>query len=102
MSKQGSTWVSLGLGAAILYLGANAVTGQQGLMAYVGLQAREHALEQNLSALRAEEAQLRERAARLKPASLDLDYLDERARVEVAASDPDEVVFALDGGRQGH
>src|SRR5262249_14104855 len=102
MSKQGSTLVSLGLGAAILYLGANAVTGQQGLMAYVGLQAREHALEQNLTELRSQEAQLRERAARLKPGSFDLDYLDERARVEVAASDPDEVVFALDAAHAGH
>ena len=95
MSKQ-SAALSIGLGVASLYLGANAVTGQQGLVAYVELQVRERALEQNLAELRAEEAQLRERAGRLKPESLDLDYLDERARVLVAAGDPDEVVFALD------
>ena len=96
MAKQGSVAVSITLGAAILYLGASAVTGHQGLLAYVELQAREHALEQSLTDLHAEEAQLRARADRLKPESLDLDYLDERARIEVAAGDPDEVVFALD------
>jgi len=96
MAKQGSAALSIGLGAAILYLGASAVTGHQGLLAYVELQAREHALEQNLASLKAEEAQLHARADRLKPGSLDLDYLDERARIEVAAGDPNEVVFALD------
>lgn len=97
MAKQGSAALSIGLGAAILYLGASAVTGHQGLVAYVDLQAREHALEQNLAGLKAEEAQLRARANRLKTGSVDLDYLDERARVEVAAGSSDEIVFALDG-----
>jgi len=44
----------------------------------------------------AEHAQLEARASRLKPNSLDLDYLDERARVELAAGDANEIVFALD------
>ncbi len=96
MAKHGSTALSIALGAAILYLGANAVTGHQGLMAYVDLQARERALEGRLAAVRQEHAQLETRAGRLKPGSLDLDYLDERARVELAAGDPNEVVFALD------
>ena len=96
MAKQHSTAVSIGLGAAILYLGVQAVTGRQGLLAYVELQAREHALEQSLGELHAERAQLQARAARLKPVSLDLDYLDEQARVLVAAGDADEIVFALD------
>ena len=96
MAKHGSAALSIGLGAAILYLGANAVTGHQGLMAYVDLQARERALEGRLAAVRQEHTQLEARASRLKPNSLDLDYLDERARVELAAGDPSEVVFALD------
>ena len=45
MSKHGSAMLSIGLGAAILYLGAQAVTGRQGLVAYVDLQAQERALE---------------------------------------------------------
>ena len=96
MAKHGSTALSIGLGAAILYLGANAVTGHQGLMAFVDLQARERALESRLAAVGREHAQLEARASRLKPNSLDLDYLDERARVELAAGDPNEIVFALD------
>lgn len=97
MSKSvGSMAVSLGLGATILYLGAHAVTGRQGLLAYVDLQAEERALQRQLSELEAERDQLRARADRLKPGQLDLDYLEERARILLAAGDPDEVVIALD------
>jgi cell division protein FtsB len=96
MAKQGSVVLSVGLGAAILYLGAHAVTGRQGLVAYVDLQAQERTLEQQVSTLEAERADLEARAARLRPESLDLDYLDERARVLLAAGDREELVFALD------
>ncbi len=95
MASKGSAALSIGLGAAILYLGAHAVTGRQGLVAYVDLQARERVLETQLAGLEAEVAQLGERAARLQPDTLDLDYLDERARVLLAAGDGREVVFAL-------
>lgn len=96
MGKQGSAIVSIGLGAAILYLGAHAVTGHQGLMVYVDLQAQEHALEQRVDALEEEHAALEARAARMRPETLDLDYLDERARLTLAAGDSEEIVFALD------
>ncbi|HYD87482.1 MAG TPA: septum formation initiator family protein [Vitreimonas sp.] len=96
MGKHGSAALNIGLGAAILYLGAHAVTGHQGLIAYVDLQAEERALEQRVDALDGEQAALEARAARLRPQSLDLDYLDERARITLAAGDPDEVVFKLD------
>jgi cell division protein FtsB len=99
MAKQGSTGVTVVLGAAILYLGANAVTGHQGLLSYIDAQAREHQLEARLATLKQQRAQLEARAARLKPGSLDLDYLDERARVELAAGDAGEVVFALPANR---
>ncbi len=96
MGKQGSAVVSIGLGAAILYLGAHAVTGHQGLLAYVGLQAQERTLEQRAASLEDEHAALEARAARMRPETLDLDYLDERARVTLAAGDSEEIVFALD------
>ena len=57
MSKHGSAMLSIGLGAAILYLGAQAVTGRQGLVAYVDLQAQERTLEQRVATLTDEEAQ---------------------------------------------
>ena len=95
MAKHGSAALSIGLGAAILYLGAHAVTGRQGLVAYVGLQAEEHVLEAQLATLEGERSQLEARAARLAPETLDLDYLEERARVLLAAGDHDDVVFSL-------
>lgn len=96
MGKQGSAIVSIGLGAAILYLGAHAVTGHQGLLAYVDLQAQEHVLEERVEALEEERAALEARAARMRPETLDLDYLDERARLTLAAGDSEELVFTLD------
>ncbi len=95
MARGGSKLVSIGLGAAILYLGAHAVTGRQGLVAYIDLQAQERMLSERLSELEAEHAALATRAARLAPKTLDLDYLDERARVLLAAGGEGEVVFAL-------
>jgi cell division protein FtsB len=96
MAKTASVAVSVGLGAAILYLGAHAVTGRQGLVAYMDAQTQEHALEQRLGSLEQERAALEARASRLRPETLDLDYLDERARILLAAGDSDEIVFALD------
>ena len=96
MAKHGATALTIGLGAAILYLGAHAVTGRQGLVAYVDLQAQERQLEQRVGELEEERAHLEARAARLRPETLDLDYLDERARITLAAGDSEELVFAID------
>lgn len=95
MSKAGVNALSIVLGGAICYLAAHAVTGRQGLLAYVDLQAEERALEQRVATLEGERDALEARAARLRPATLDLDYLDERARLTLAAGDSDEIVFAL-------
>jgi len=97
MGKHASTALSIGLGAAILYLGAQAVTGRQGLVAYVDLQAQERTLEQRVAELTAEEAQLRARAGRLQLGeTFDPDYLEERARITLAAGDSQEIVFAIE------
>jgi cell division protein FtsB len=96
MASKGSAALSIGLGAAILYLGAHAVTGRQGLVAYVDLQARERVLEAQLTTLESERAALEARAARLEPGpGFDADYLEERARVLLAAGSSEELVFAL-------
>jgi cell division protein FtsB len=87
--------LSLWLGAIIIYLVAHALTGRQGLFAFVELQGRERALEQRLGSLETEHATLQARIARLSPNSLDLDYLDERARITLGAGRSDEFVFAL-------
>jgi cell division protein FtsB len=95
MGKHGSAALSIGLGAAILYLGAHAVTGRQGLVAYVELQAQERVLEQRVAQLSAEETNLEARAERLRPGHIDRDYLEERARITLAAGDSEEIVFDL-------
>jgi cell division protein FtsB len=96
MGKHGSAALSIGLGAAILYLGAHAVTGRQGLVAYVDLQAQERVLEQRVEQLSTEEATLEARAERLRPGHIDRDYLEERARITLAAGDSEEIVFDLE------
>lgn len=97
MTRRGLDIASVGLGVAILYLGAHAVTGRQGLVAYVDLQAQERALEERAGGLSEEEASLEARAARLRPGTaFDDDYLEERARLTLAAGDQDELVFHVD------
>jgi cell division protein FtsB len=96
MAKRSATVLGVVLGGAIVYLGAHALTGRQGLIAYVDLQAQERTLEARLDTLEGERAALEARAARMRPETLDLDYLDERARITLAAGESDEIVFALD------
>jgi cell division protein FtsB len=100
MGRVRSAALSIGLSAVILYLAVHAVTGRQGLIAFMDLQKEERALISERAALVAERARLQTRVARLKPESLDLDYLDEKARALLAASEPGELVFAVgpDGG----
>lgn len=95
MAKKGSIAVSVGLGATILYLGANAVTGAQGLSAYVELQEREAHLRGKLAEARSEVAALQSRADRLRGPKLDRDYLDERARDVLGVAEQGELTFAL-------
>ena len=94
---QGAT-ARLALGAVILYLGAHGVTGRQGLVAYVDLQAKERALEAEQATLAADIARLEDRADRLRIDSpgFDRDYLEERARDLLNATRTDEVVIELD------
>ena len=90
--------LSIALGALIAYLSVQTVTGQHGLIAFMDLQRREAALAVQRDALMAERDRLEARAARLRNDSLDLDYLDERARATLAAGDPDEIVFIIEPG----
>ena len=95
MNSPRSVALSLGLSATILYLAANAVTGHQGLISYMGLQEREHALLAEQKDLAAEKADLEARIARLSSDHLDLDALEEQARKQFDAAHPDEVIFDL-------
>jgi cell division protein FtsB len=87
--------LGLWLGVVIVYLIAQALTGRQGLFAYVELQGRERALEAQLAELGREHAALEARARRLRAATFDADYLHETARLNLGANATNELVFAL-------
>jgi len=95
MTSPRSVALSLGLSAVILYLAANAVTGHQGLISYMQLQEKEHDLKAEQHDLAAQRAQLEARIQRLGSDHLDLDALEEQARAQFDAADPDEIIFDL-------
>lgn len=85
--------------AGIAYFSGHALTGQNGLFAWSLDRSRIAALEVDLGALQAERADLEARAVRLRDATLDLDYLDERARALVGLGREREIVVP-GGARQ--
>lgn len=91
------------IGALILYLAAHGLTGRQGLISTIGLQAHERALTAESAALAAEIDALSQRANRLRTGSkdFDLDYLEERARTLVDAVRVDEVVYEFAEAQPG-
>lgn len=92
-SKPGA--ISLGLSALILYLALNAVTGRQGLISYVKLQAQERELLAQNADLTDQSAALKARIRALADSTLDIDALEETARREIGAARQDELVFDI-------
>ncbi|MSO74593.1 MAG: septum formation initiator family protein [Alphaproteobacteria bacterium] len=78
---------------AIVYFGYHAVQGERGLFAWVANSNKGAAARTHLAALSAEREGLEHKVARLRPESLDLDLLDERARALLNLSSPDEIVI---------
>ena len=95
MSSPRSVALSLGLSALIVYLAAHAVTGRQGLISYMQLQEREHALGAEQAALDGQRTGLEARIKRMGSDHLDLDALEEQARSQFDAAHPDEIIFDL-------
>lgn len=95
MERSGAGALRVALSVLILYLAANALSGRQGLIAYVGLQAQEQKLIAEREALSAEIAAMNARANRMRTAHIDKDYLEERARVLLNAARPGEFVLAM-------
>lgn len=77
----------------IVYFGYHAVQGDRGLLAWLSKSKEAEELRAEVEALKAERAALENRVARMRPESLDLDLLDERARAVLNLSAPDEVVI---------
>lgn len=74
--------VRLGLCAVMAYLGIQALSGRQGLISLMALKERDQALRTELSALKAQNAALEARVARLSAGpSGDAAFIAERARI---------------------
>ncbi|MDZ4760552.1 MAG: septum formation initiator family protein [Alphaproteobacteria bacterium] len=83
------------LGALILYFSYHALAGDQGLAAWTRLQAREEAIIAELAQMATEREALDTSLARLREATLDLDYVEEIARVKLSYTRPDELLVAV-------
>ncbi len=86
-------WLTMIFAAGIVYFGVHGLVGEQGALAWAGHQRRIERLEAGLEILYAQRAALEARAARLRPATLDRDFLDERARALLNVAHPRDLVI---------
>jgi cell division protein FtsB len=77
----------------VFYFGYHAIEGERGLLAWVRLSDAVEEAGRREAALANQRAVLENRVARLKPDSLDLDLLDERARAVLNLAEPDELIL---------
>jgi len=75
------------------YFGVNAYSGNHGLRAKQDLDQQIAELSEELGSLKSERAGWERRVLLLKPASIDPDILDERARVLLNYADPRELTL---------
>lgn len=83
--------------SVVAYFAYHTVQGDRGLMALTHLQGEVADAEQVLTKIRAEREEMEHRTRLLRPDNLDLDMLEERARVVLNKSHPDELVVFLPG-----
>lgn len=87
--------VLIGVGLAA-YFSYHAVNGSRGLLAWQELDQQIEVAERELSKLQRERAGLEGKVARLRPAALDADLIDELARRQLSLADPRDVIILLD------
>ena len=84
------------LGACVAgYFIYHAVQGDRGILAWLRVNQQLEAAQQELAQSAADRAALEQRVALISNSSLDLDMLEERARIMLNFSDPDDVVVFL-------
>ena len=81
------------LAALIFYFGFNAMTGDRGILTTRERQATLAEDEAELAALKAEHAELAQRAALLADGHVSSDLLEERAHVVLGFADPRDYVI---------
>ena len=72
---------------------AQALQGDRGLRGWMDLQAEKQARTEELSVLKAQNAELQNHVFRLSDEALDLDFLDERARLVLGLTGKNEQVI---------
>jgi cell division protein FtsB len=88
------------LAVAIAYFGYHALTGEQGVLNWIVVENEIRATEIELAETRADREALEEIASRLRSDSLDLDYVDERARAILNVAHPREFIVEITPGEQ--
>lgn len=81
--------------AILVYLVFHALNGNHGLYAYLKEQHKRETQQIKLAELTEQHKQLEKRVAFLSDGALDLDLLDERARLVLGYSNPEERVVIL-------
>ena len=79
-----------------IYLVYFFVNGQRGLLKYFYLTKQAEEYNHTLTNLKAENNYYIDRTKRLQPNTVDLDYLDEKARKKLGLIDKNEIVIILD------
>ena len=79
-----------------IYLVYFLINGQRGLLKYLFLTKQAHQYDNTLANLQNNNDYYLDRTKRLKPNTLDLDYLDEQARKKLGLIDKNEIVIILD------
>lgn len=77
----------------IAYFSFSALQGEFGLTRLIEIRAIEARLEADLDRRKAQREEVENRVARLSDGFLDLDLLDERARVVLGLARPDEILI---------
>ncbi len=90
-----------GFALLISYFGYHTLTGTSGVRSLAAYHQREAVLQRQLDRLRACRADLQKRIRMLSDESLDLDYLDERARAVLFYANPADTMLSLGKARPG-
>ena len=96
LRRQGRQIIASIFGVAVIgYFAFHAVEGERGLRAYFALNLQTELAREERDALRHDRMTIESRVNLLKPESLDLDMLDERARTVLNKVHEDDFVILL-------
>lgn len=86
---------SIALASAVIYFTFHVLAGDRGLLELVSLNQKLVETQQELAQVTSQRESLEHQVYLLRPDSLDLDLLDERARSELGLADPNDIVLFL-------